>query len=244
MLLQMAGQLTLLQQEFDLLDAQLRHIHGTQEQLTHQVDLSNDSADMLMARLEALPDELRSLCPVPLAQSPIQCPPQQVQRVMIQDNKMVVGERERVWLQPPGLSLTARIDSSSASNSLLVETLVEFERDGEQWVRFRVRQPDHVGQNGDMTDNGDGDTGREVERPILRHLRAQGSGPRRPLVTLSVRIGDVDSNFEFILTDRSASDHQAVLGRNFLTGLALVDVSEQFIQPPFRPRSTSDSDGP
>jgi hypothetical protein len=245
MVLQMASQIDQLNQELLQLDLQLRHIHGQQEQLIHRVDLSNDGTDLVLARIETLPEDLRALCPTSAPQSPFQCPPQQIQRVLMQDNKMVVGERERIWLQPPGLSLTARIDSSTPSNALLVDALTEFERDGEQWVRFRVRRPQNGDQNGDTADNGEAVTSSNVERPILRHLRAQsGSGPRRPVVSLAVRIGDVDNNFEFMLTDRAASDHQAVLGRNFLNGLALVDVSQQFIQPPFRPRTSSLPDAP
>ena len=45
-------------------------------------------------------------------------------------------------------------------------------------------------------------------------------------------LGDVEDVFEFTLADRSHLDYEMLLGRNFLTDVALVDVSRKFIQEP------------
>lgn len=232
----MGASLQSLRAELATLEAQLTELQSTQRGLVSQVDLQLDSVDLLAGKLEALPEALRILCPAASAPAPIACPPQEIQRVIMQDNKMVLGELERVWLQPPGVSLTARIDSSAAGNSVQADELVEFERDGEQWVRFRVR-----------TDAGNGAPAeRAVERVVLRYVRTfvpgDNTGTRRPVVALNVRLGDVHNNYEFTVTDRVRTDHQMVLGRSFLTDTALIDVGQQFVQPPFRPRGRNQAE--
>ncbi len=141
---------------------------------------------------------------------------------------MVVGEMERVWLEPPGTTLIARVDTGAHSSSLHAENLVEFERDGEDWVRFDLILDDEI---------------KTLERRVVRYVRvyqqADPEGTRRPVVTMRLRIGDVHDSFEFTLADRSHLDFQLLLGRNFLTDMALVDVGKQFVQTPYQPPSTS-----
>jgi len=54
-------------------------------------------------------------------------------------------------------------------------------------------------------------------------------------VNLRIRLGDVQDTFEFTLADRSHLDYQIILGRNFLTDMALIDVGKKFIQPQYQP---------
>ena len=58
-----------------------------------------------------------------------------------------------------------------------------------------------------------------------------------PVIDLRLFLGNVTDTFSFTLADRSHLEHDMILGRNFLTDMAVVDVSRQFIQP-----STSPSD--
>jgi hypothetical protein len=141
---------------------------------------------------------------------------------------MVVGEMERVWLEPPGTTLIARVDTGAHSSSLHAENLVEFERDGEDWVRFDLILDDEIKT-----------LERRVERYVRVYQQADPEGTRRPVVTMRLRIGDVHDSFEFTLADRSHLDFQLLLGRNFLTDMALVDVGKQFVQTPYQPPSPS-----
>jgi hypothetical protein len=50
-------------------------------------------------------------------------------------------------------------------------------------------------------------------------------------VELRVQIGDVRETVEFVLTSPSGQDQSLVLGRNFLTDVALVDVAKKHVQP-------------
>jgi len=144
--------------------------------------------------------------------------------VVTNDDKMIVGEVEHLWIDPPGLALTARIDTGSANNSIHALDVTPFERDGDDWVRFNLQKPD---------ESKPADKPLTVERKVVRLMR----NSKRPVVRLRVRLGNVLDSFDFILADRSTSTHAVELGRNFLQDVALVDVGKQFVQP----RSNSSS---
>ncbi|MEM6707848.1 MAG: RimK/LysX family protein [Pseudomonadota bacterium] len=168
-------------------------------------------------RLRALPGNLKTLCPEPAA-SVERCAEQPT--VMVENERLLLGELEEVFLDPPGVHVVARMDTGADSSSLNAQNLTQFERDGEDWVRFDwvIKEQTY-----------------EVERPILRYVRviqqADPEGTRRPVVSLRLRIGATDDVFDFTLADRSHLDYQMILGRNFLTNVAVVDVGRRFVQP-------------
>ncbi|MFK7914827.1 MAG: ATP-dependent zinc protease [Pseudomonadales bacterium] len=172
----------------------------------------------LDSALARLPAKLSNVCQQSESTPPPSCDEERL--VVKIDDRMVVGELEYVWLEPPGISLTARIDTGAESSSVNAQNLVEFERDGDDWVRFEWAL------QGKTT---------SIERPIKRYVRvvqqADPDGTRRPVVSLRLRIGDIEDDFDFSLADRSHLDHQMILGRNFLTDVAVVDVGRKFVQP-------------
>ncbi|HEY6598826.1 MAG TPA: RimK/LysX family protein [Pseudomonadales bacterium] len=187
-----------------------------------------------LARVEGavttLPESLKGMCAPP---TPVeaQCKEPQIERVMISGTKMVVGDLEQVWIEPPGIALDARIDTTASSNLLRAESIVEFERDGQGWVRFGLRAPDAT-------------TAVTVEQRVARHVRATGAveGAKRPVVQMQVRLGDVRDSFWFILTDRAEASHQVLLGRSFLKDIAIVDVGARYVQPRANAASTRPAD--
>ena len=182
-------------------------------------------------RLEAIEHEMARPLQVPApiceAPEPVIIPAPQVcealpaPAVIESEEKITVGQLERIRIEPQGAVLTARIDTGANSNSLSAENLVYFERDGDDWVRFEIR-----------TNDGQVNT---LEREVQRHVRviqqSDPEGSRRPMVYLRVRLGNVLGNFEFNLTDRSHLKHPVILGREFLADLMLVDVGQEFLQP-------------
>lgn len=175
----------------------------------------------LRTDLAALPAAVAALCPAaPALPAAADCKREvEIRTVAVGGDKLVVGEIERIVIDPPGGSLVARIDTGADSSSLHAEELVEFERDGKRWVRFNVRMDDTVAT---------------LERPIRRvaKVRSQDDAePRkRPVVQLQIRLGTLRQTIDFTLADRSHMDNEALLGRNFLTDAALVDVGQQFLQ--------------
>jgi hypothetical protein len=210
------------------LEAQLTAAHDTLQVLSSSQHASQETLTEQFAnvstQLDNLPNAMRTLCAEHTTPT-TECVDQgQTQTVVMSGDKMVVGELEKVWIDPPGAVLIARIDTGAQSSSVHAENMVEFERDGEDWVRFNLTLDDEA---------------RALERRVVRYVRvyqqADRNGTRRPVVSMRLRLGDVQSSFEFTLADRSHLEHQMILGRNFLADMALVDVGKQFIQPPHGP---------
>lgn len=187
-----------------------------------------DSLDQLSLDLELLPSAVAELCrppePKPAPPAATCEPGEPLRTVIMNSDKLVLGELENVWLDPPGASLVARLDTGATSSSLHAQNLTKFERDGEEWVRFELQVQDQAV---------------ELERRVLRHVlviqQADPGGSRRPVVQLRIRIGNIDENIDFTLADRSHMENEVILGRNFLSDIALVDVGKRFIQPVYEP---------
>ena len=74
----------------------------------------------------------------------------------------------------------------------------------------------------------------QIEAPLVRYVRVRQASAddldRRPVVRLSVRVGDQNEKTEFTLTDRSNMTFPVLLGRDFLKDIAVVDVARKYIQ--------------
>ena len=105
---------------------------------------------------------------------------------------------------------------------ILARDIVEFERDGEDWVRFVF---EHDNANDSI----------ELELPIVREAlirQASSDGlDRRFVVEIDVRLGDRLQRTEFTLTDRRRMTYPVLLGRAFLMDLYVIDVSRSYTHP-------------
>lgn len=126
----------------------------------------------------------------------------------------VIGEVEPVYFEPFDEPFFARVDTGAETSSIDARDAKEFERDGKSWVSFYVEHPD---------------TGERMrfECPVKRRLRIKRAlqDERRVAVDLVVRIGKEVVKGEFTLSDRDEFEYPVLLGRNIISGLALVDVS-------------------
>ncbi len=135
-------------------------------------------------------------------------------------DKAVVGSVERIRVTPPGIDVTARIDTGADSNSMSATNLVYLERDGDDWVRFDFE-----------TRDGTHTLERRVRRFVRVFQQSDADGTRRPVVRMRVQLGQVLGNFDFNLSDRTHLEHAVILGRSLLMDLMVVDVSQEFLQP-------------
>lgn len=134
--------------------------------------------------------------------------------------KVIVGRNEWVWLDLLNQPLKSRIDTGSRSSSLSAENIQPFERNGKKWVRFSLP----------------GETdGKTYESPLVSHIRIRNASSeeleRRPVVSLTVRMGDIVEDTEFSLSSRENMLYPVLLGRDFLRDIAVVDVAKKFTQP-------------
>jgi hypothetical protein len=117
------------------------------------------------------------------------------------DGKLLVGEAEWIWVDAANDAFQARVDTGATTSSISAQEITIFERNGKNWVRF-----------------------------FLSHQEMDDLD-RRPVVRLTVRIGDMTEKAEFTLKDRSDMTFPVLLGREFLKDIAVVDVAREYIQP-------------
>lgn len=134
------------------------------------------------------------------------------------DGKIILGEKETVYFEQVGIFLNGRIDTGAGLSSIHGRDIDFFEREGRSWVRFNL--------NHDGLD-------RILERPVQRVIRVRQAGSsrilERPVIILPVRIGRLEIDADFSVTDRSHMSYPVLIGRNVLKGRALVDVSYQYL---------------
>ncbi len=136
-------------------------------------------------------------------------------------DKLVLGIAEKGHLLDANLTLKAKIDTGADASSVDARNIQPFERDGKRWVRFDITRA----EQGLKT----------LELPVERTIRIKRPGlesVERPVVLLTVRVGDITQKLEFNLTNREDFTHPLLVGRTFLKDLAVVDVSQEYIAEP------------
>lgn len=136
------------------------------------------------------------------------------------DGKLILGEKE--WVYLPGLeqSVKARIDTGATTSSISAVDIEPFERDGKDWVKFKIEH--------------DGVKTKEIALPVQRWVKIRQSTAddthRRAVVDAWIQIGDLKEKTEFTLADRTHLTFPLLLGRSFFKDVAVVDVSQQYVQ--------------
>jgi hypothetical protein len=167
-------------------------------------------------RMEAVADSLDRPSPAP---RPVDCP--DAGRATLA-GKEIIGAIEWMYMDPPGQHYRARIDSGTETSSLSARDIVEFERDGDDWVRFVF---EHDGSETPV------EMELPIERTVLIRQPATDELDRRAVVELDIRLGQRLQRTEFTLTDRSRMTYPVQIGRAFLMDLYIVDVSRSYTHP-------------
>lgn len=138
-------------------------------------------------------------------------------------NQIILGAIEKVTIDAINQSFDARIDTGATTSSLNAVDIEMFERDGKDWVRFHLSDPEQAATELNW-----------VEAPVVRYVRIRQStnndAQRRAVVELWVNVGTIKEKAQFTLADRSHMSHPVLLGREFIRDIALVDVSRNYIQ--------------
>lgn len=138
-------------------------------------------------------------------------------------NKILLGELENVYIDSIKRSFTARIDTGAATSSLNAIDIQEFERNGQQWVKF------HLFDGKEAIDDKTW-----LEAPVLKHVKVRqatvSKAQRRAVIELWIKVGKIHEKVQFTLADRTQMKYPVLLGREFIRDIAIVDVSKQFLQ--------------
>ncbi|ODC03386.1 hypothetical protein BFW38_07315 [Terasakiispira papahanaumokuakeensis] len=158
--------------------------------------------------------------------------------------KLLLGRAEWIALPQQSVVLRARIDSGANTASLHAIDITTFERDGDTWIQFDLPLPNDADEEavarGDEATSDDAEDDDKsprqtvkIEAPLDHYIRIrQASGvEKRPVVKLPIQLGTLSQNVAFTLTDRGDMTYPVLLGRRFMLDLALIDVSQEYIQP-------------
>ena len=133
----------------------------------------------------------------------------------------VVGWVEKVSLFPGNLKIKAKLDTGARNSSLNAKSIEEFERDGQNWIRFKLK-------------NWKGRT-ESIEARVIRTAiikQHDSESATRPVILLGVCLGNVYKEVEVNLEDRSKFNYQLLIGRSYLKNSFAVDSSATFTVEP------------
>ncbi len=122
-------------------------------------------------------------------------------------DRPVAGWLEWVVLEPWGLKLKGKLDTGAKTSSLHAVEVEYFQREGEEWVRFKTFNPRRKTKV--VT----------IERPLIRDVRIKrhlADYQERPVVALDLCLGDRIITTEFSLIDRGRFNYPVLLGRRVL----------------------------
>lgn len=139
--------------------------------------------------------------------------------------KRIFGLHEKLYIADIGLELDAKLDTGAQTASLSARDIEQFSKDGKPWVRFRLAI--------------DGAPANSFELPIVRisHIKRRSSNDEaedstapdyieRPVVLMTVYMGDQQHAIQVNLTDRSRFEFPVLLGSTALKQFnAIIDPS-------------------
>jgi len=126
----------------------------------------------------------------------------------------VIGAVERIYLPPMKSPFASRIDTGATTSSLDADSIKHFERDGEKWISFTIINRDTKEEY-------------TFEKPLIKRIAIKriGDKERRPIVEMDVKMGGEKFKAYFTIAEREKFEYQTLIGRNILSGRAIVDVS-------------------
>jgi hypothetical protein len=143
----------------------------------------------------------------------------------------ILGWRE--WASLPDLGITwlkAKVDTGARTSALHAFETERFERDGQAWVRFRVRPKQK-----------DDSTVCYCEAAVIDERVVTDSGghkEKRPVIRTQLRLGDQQFDIEVTLTNRDSMLFRMLIGRTAIKGNFMVSPGQSFVlggdrdQPP------------
>lgn len=146
--------------------------------------------------------------------------------------KVIAGWIEKVRiLDIRDEPIKAKLDSGANTSSIHAIDVKQFERDGDDWVRFTFVDKDGAKK--------------ELERPIVRGVKIKdlgGDADRRPVIELDMCFDGRVHKTQFTLSDRSGFNYRILLGRRFMKGVAVIDPDETYLTKDHCREATDDKD--
>lgn len=142
---------------------------------------------------------------------------------IITDSKLkIIGRVEKILL--PDLSnntLDAKIDTGAYTSSLHCHSVEVYSLQGRERVRFYLLDPSHPEYEG-----------KQFESSVynIKKIRSSnGIVSERVIIKQKVKFGGKFSSIQLSLSNRSDMKYPLLIGRRFISGKFLVDVSKKYL---------------
>lgn len=140
--------------------------------------------------------------------------------------RMILGWLETTELMASGMRIKTKLDVGAKTSSMQATKLEHFKKDGKPWVRFDFTDTDVFTEKEQTL---------RLEGPLVREVVIKRHGApnvTRPVVTQEFCLYNQLYRAEFSLTDRGKFNYAILLGRSFLSEVALIDPAETFLSRP------------
>ncbi len=131
----------------------------------------------------------------------------------------ILGAIEMLKVAEAPLTLDARVDTGADISSMDARNICEYQCNGQNWVRFELVERSTL-------------CTQTINAPVTRHVKIKRHGITaqcRPVIALPVTLGQQRATTEFTLTDRSNFAQSVLLGRSYLKGRAIIDISRDYL---------------
>ena len=147
---------------------------------------------------------------------------------MANDQRIVYGYVEKAILVDQQLPISAKLDTGAKSASLNAKMIREMTIDGKPYLRFVV--PSHEGDK-EFTCEYIGEVNIKIRAGESRIAPVSKRAIRRPVVRMSIQLGDQTRVIRVNLTNRKRFNYPLLLGREaIITFNGLVDPALKFTQ--------------
>lgn len=137
-------------------------------------------------------------------------------------SKITIGRIEKIDLPDLSLyNLDAKIDTGAYTSSLHCHHIEHFKKNDEDWVQFFVLDPDHPEYEE-----------KRYESPVFKIKPVKSSNAQvqdRFIIKQKTKFSRYHRTMELSLTNRSEMKFPVLIGRKFLKGHFIVDVSKKYL---------------
>lgn len=136
--------------------------------------------------------------------------------------KVIAGWVENIKVDDLHYKIKAKLDTGAKTSSIHATNIESFKNNEKDWVRFTLI----------LTDNENNKHKINLEKPRTRKTNIKkhdGTPDKRHVVVMKICFNGRTYNTEFTLADRREYIYDVLLGRQFLTQVAIIDSSATFL---------------
>ena len=141
------------------------------------------------------------------------------------EDREVLGWLEMVRIYPGNLKMRAKLDTGARSSSINVYELKKFERNGETWVSFELRERRRDNKGRRYT----------FEKKVVDSIQIKKKGgglDNRVVVKMDICLAGIYKKIDMSLTNRSNFNNQILIGRMDLVWDFIIDPAAVFTHKP------------